>query len=67
MNKSTDDNAAKMQKKFDDAYLPEGEIESLRDRVYRLENAVSHMAAFIANHMRLSEDEFEGEYGLTDW
>ena len=48
-------------------YSQSGKIEELADRVERLENALSHCMAFIADQFRLTEAEINGENGLTDF
>jgi len=48
-------------------YSKLGKIEELTDRVERLENALSHCMAFIADRFRLTEAEINGDEGLTDF
>ncbi len=45
----------------------EGTIEQMQARIDGLEDAVSHLMAFIAVKMQLSTEEIENENGLTDF
>jgi len=45
----------------------EGKLESMQAEIDELQNAVSHLCGFIANHFRLTQPEIEDENGLTDF
>jgi len=49
------------------AYSQYGEIECMRERIDYLERMVTHLTAFIAEHLRLSAEETHGTHGLLDW
>ena len=44
-----------------------GQIERLEDRIDKLETALSHCIVFIADRLRLSDEEINGENGITDF
>jgi hypothetical protein len=44
-----------------------GELEAMRERIDKLEDAVAHLVAFIAGRLRLTEDEIQNENGLADF
>ena len=45
----------------------DGEFETIRARVDKLECAVAHLMAFIAIRLRLTKAEIEDEDGITDF
>jgi len=57
-----------LKKRFEDNnQFAEGTIEQMQSRINGLEDAVSHLMAFIAVKFELSEEEIENENGLTDF
>lgn len=55
------------QRLEDSAKHTDGEIERMRERIDKLESAVAHLMAFIADRLRLTPEEIENENGLTDF
>ena len=58
---------SEIKKGLETSATSDGTIERLQDRIDKLESAVSHMAAFIADHFRLTKAEIHDEDGLLDW
>lgn len=44
-----------------------GTIEVMQERIDELEKALSHVIAFVALNLRLTEDEIEGAAGIRDF
>lgn len=49
------------------AFAEDGVIERMQSRIDKLEDAVAHLMGFIADKLRLTEDEIDAEDGLTDF
>ena len=56
-----------LKKRFERSVYSQGKVERLEERIDTLEKALAHCMAFIADHFRLSEDEINGDEGLTDF
>ncbi len=68
MNQKSHDLEDEIKARFDQAAIGTmGALERMQDRVEHLERAVSHLTAFIADHLRLEDCEINDGEGLTDW
>lgn len=45
----------------------EGDLERMKEKIDKLENAIAHLIAFITIKFNLSPDEIWSENGITDF
>ena len=62
-----EDKAKEMFEENRKMFFQHGELELMKERIEKLETAVSHLMAFIAFRMELSEEEIEEADGLLDF
>ena len=62
-----EDKAKEMFEDHRRMFFTNGELENIKERIEKLETAVSHLMAFIAFKMELNEKEIEEADGLLDF
>jgi len=57
-----------LKRRFNEnAEAREGDLEQIRERIDKLEDAIIQMVCFMADHLKLSDDDIINENGLADW